>query len=131
MLDFNKEDSLPNTLCSICCVSLNNTYSNAKKIQKFQMSLKEKFKSTFKGSQSNDKYQLKQLNHIQPNSELFDPIFAFHKYQTKLWLLSFFIENPIIGLLLEQLKVLVQSFESVILCQYLSTYLVSTTLAFI
>ena len=46
------------------------------------MSLKEKFKSTFKGSLSNDKYQLKQLNHILPNSELFDPIFAFHQFQT-------------------------------------------------
>ena len=47
------------------------------------MSLKEKFKSTLKGSLSNDKYQLKQLNHILPNSELLDPIFALHQFQTK------------------------------------------------
>lgn len=44
VLDINKEDALPKTLCSICCTALNNTFSNAKKIQKFQCTLREKYK---------------------------------------------------------------------------------------
>ena len=46
VLEVTKDDHLPKILCTACCNALDNTYNNAKKIQKFQQLLETKFKPT-------------------------------------------------------------------------------------
>ena len=43
VLEVTKDDHLPKLLCNACVNALDNTYANAKKIQKFQQALENKF----------------------------------------------------------------------------------------